>query len=460
MPASNSMVDKIPAEMINQYYYSSKNVKRSKIDTYQTTNAIYNLNSLTPGSTSTVVVPSNAGLSHFILSATLPAPAGSLTYNGLALPTGWLYNFIDNITYRYAGSSQWSATGDMLKICAAVNAGNANEKQNIIDIGGGALFTPAHFASEVNRTGACVLTIGHVSSQSGSEVPLPLDSSLLQGGPVTITITWKQFSDVFASAFRGTGGDGVAISPLPTAFSASALQVRQVLPLFRDDLLKLSGDQAYRYPIKWYQPENRSPLATPDFTVAKQATQTVNMVGIKQGDCLGVYCWITKTNTTAPGAGPTVSAGDLIKANGSTYVPMGSAIFSYAGTQLQVFQSVATSALLDVLYTDCPSFYDTANIGINIDNDNNGVYFGLVPGNSAVVSYFTHAPFSQRVEQSSGLGGSFVIQNGVGLNNGSVSVELTIADPNPVAGDAYTFHYMPYFNAALSFQGQQVDYLF
>jgi len=447
MPASNSKVDDIPAESINQYYYSSKNVKRSKIDTYQTTNAIYSLNTPTGGSTSTVVVPSNAGLSHFVLSATLP----DQVYNGLALPSGWLYRMINNITYRYAGSSQWSATGDMLKVCAVVNAGNKSESQALIDIGGNALYEPADFQIESNRTACIPLTLAHISSQSGVSTPLPLDSSLLKGGPITITITWNRLSDVFASAVQG--GDGLAISTIPNIFEESFLAVRQVLPFFRDDLLKMNGNESYMYPITWYQPENQATLQS------KTDVQSVNLVGIKQGDALGIYCWVTKSNNTAAGLGPTASAQAIINANGSTFVPVKSAQFSYAGTILQVFNSVAHAQIMDTLFNDCPSYYQTANISLNVANDNLGQYFALTANNPSSISTFLHCPFSQRIEQGSGMGTGFVIQNGVGLNNGSVGLDIAIGE-TPSAGDIYTLHYMPYFNASLAFRGDQVDYMF
>jgi hypothetical protein len=478
------MVDKIPAEMVNQYYYSSKNTKRSKINTFQTTNAIYNLNTPVPGSTSTVVVPVNAGLSHVLLSATLPEPvepvAGPvrvLTYAGLTLPAGWLYNMISEIRYQYAGSDQWTLTGDMLKICAVVNAGNARESQNIIQLGGNALFSPSQFASEINRTAVICLTLAHTSSESGNETRFPLDTSLMNA-PLTINITWKRFEDVFAQAVEISGATSAQrLSALPDKFENSFVQCRQILPMFRDDLLKMSGDQAYRYPIKWYQNENRAQLAPiaiinpggvgvngqPGTASLATATQTINMVGIKQGDCLGIYCWVTKANSTAPpspaGTGQ-ASLQNIINANGSTYIPIRSAIFSYAGTQLQVFRSVAGSALLDVLYNDCPSFYETQRIVPTSAVSADGAYFQLQQNDPARISYFVHCPFSQRIEQATGSAGGLTIQNGVSLSNGSVSVELSLFDDDPQVGDAYTFHYMPYFNSALSFQDGTLTYLF
>jgi hypothetical protein len=66
----------------------------------------------------------------------------------------------------------------------------------------------------------------------------------------------------------------------------------------------------------------------------------------------------------------------------------------------------------------------------------------------------------KRIEQATGSAGGFTIQNGVSLSNGSVTVELSLFDDDPQAGDVYTFHYMPYFNSALSFQDGTISYLF
>jgi hypothetical protein len=437
------MIDKVPAESINQYYYSSKNVKRSKVDTYQTTNGVFNLNSLTPGSTSTVVISPNAGLSHFILTASLPAVNAEpgLTYTGLALPTGWLYSMIDNITYRYAGSSQWSATGEQLRICAVSNAGNFGEAQQIINLGGNACIKATDFAG-AGLQGACVLTLAHISSQSGTEVPLPLDSSLLNGGPITITITWKRFEDVFAVTQSAPVAPDV-ISPIPKAFASSRLQVRQILPMYRDDLLKMTGDQAYRYPINFYQPENQAVLK------AVAGVQTVNLVGFKQGECRGVYCFITKKDSSVP------ANQAVIQANASTYVPISAARCSYAGTVLHDYGSLSGLALLDTLFTDSPSYFQTTNI-VATAPAAVGNYWTLSGNNPAQISYFAHFPFAQRYEQ---LSNEYVIMNGVGINNGSISLEIAIGE-NISATAEYTLHYIPYFSAALSFSGGQVDYLF
>lgn len=446
LPASSSMVDKVPAESINQFYYSSKNVKRSKVDCYQTTNAVFNLNSLTPQSTSTVVISPNAGLSHFILTATLPAPAvasnvAGLNYVGLALPTGWLYNFIDNITYRYAGSSQWSATGEQLRVSAIANAGNAGEAQRILELGGGALFTRDQFAG-ANLSASIPLTLAHISSQSGTEVPLPLDSSLLNGGPITLTITWKDFANVFAITQSGAVAPDVK-SALPSAFFSSAVQVRQILPIFRDDLLKLSGDQSYRYPITFYQPANQATLEV----VAPGNVQTVNLVGFKQGECRGVYVYITKKESDA-----TKQALNL--ANASTYVPIKRARMSYAGTVLHDYQSTASMAMLDTLYCDSPAYFQTTSI-VASNPAAVGDYWETASSPS-VISYFAHFPFGQRYEQ---LSNEYVIMNGVGINNGSIALELEVGETMSATA-TYSVNYVPYFSAALSFSGGQVEYLF
>jgi len=447
LPVQNSMVDKVPAESINQFYYSSRNTKRSKVDTYQTTNAVFSLNSLTSASTSTVVISPNSGMSHFILSASLPEPATASTvagvnYVGLALPSGWLYNFIDNITYRYAGSSQWSATGEQLRVSALVNAGNAQEAQQILNLGGQALLTRADFTGS-KLSAAIPLTLAHVSSQSGTSVPLPLDSSLLNGGPITITITWKDFSKVFARTQSAAVAPDI-ISNIPAGFFASTLQIRQIIMMFRDDQIKMGGDEAYRYPITFYQPANQVPLNT---TVV--GAQTVNLVGFKQGECRGVYCYVTKSY---PDTSPVPQA--LNRANASTYVAIKRARMSYAGTVLHDYQSRATGALLDTLYNDSPSYFQVSSIAA-ANPAALGSYW-VPAANPLAISYFSHFPFAQRAEDLTDVA---FLMNGVAINNGSIALEIEIDETfDPLA--SYVVNYVPYFSAALSFSGGQVDYLF
>jgi hypothetical protein len=447
----------IPGETVNMYYYSSKTVKKSKVQTYQTTNAIYNLNSLSSGSTSTVIIPSNAGLSHFVLSVRLPSALEfpGLTYNGLSLPANWLASFVENISYRYAGSDQWYVSGDSLRICSAVNAGNAMEKQNLISLGGATLYKKTDFSGP-NLYASIPLSLAHVSSESGSETPCPLDSSLLNGSPIQLTITWKDFSKVFGQAGTPDINGGGAPSTIPPQFKDAWVQVRQVIPLFRDDLLRLKGDEAYRYPIKFYQFENRTELTK------NVGSQTVNLVGTKQGQCLGVYVWATKQNNgdLFPGStGTTIQ--QVINANSSTYVPLKDLKISYAGTVLHDYRGPISGAIMDTLASDSPSYFQTSKIIPNLGGAGGSTGDGWVlqPNDPSAISYFTHFPFSSRVEQKTGSDGTYMITNGVGINNGSLELVLEI-DETPSLNDKYTLHYMPYFSAALEFKDSVVRYVF
>lgn len=92
----------VPAECVDEYYPSEK---RNEVQCFPTTvenRFRTDLPSLSFGSSATVVFNPMEGLQDIILTATLPAPSGTL-YTDWALPRGWLSQMIRSVGIRIGG---------------------------------------------------------------------------------------------------------------------------------------------------------------------------------------------------------------------------------------------------------------------------------------------------------------------------------------------------------------------
>jgi hypothetical protein len=429
LPVRDSQMDKVPSKETNLFYYGSENTKRSKIDTYQSTNYTFDINSKTSNSVGTCIITNQAGLSHLWVGVRLPAQ----DYTGLALGTGWGFSLVSQMTFRYGSSAPFSLSGNALRVAACVNAGNAGEKEQLMSGFGGQACAGVQIADD-NLYAYFPLTLAHVSSESGTEVRAPFPTDMLNG-PITIDIQWADFSKVFAAA------PGVVIPNI--ALAEAWVGTRQIIPIYSDDKMVLKNGQVYNYPIKFYQPPNAIPLA-------KQLTsQTVNLVGIKSGQCQGIYTWVVKSG------GATATISEINKANQNIFVPLKDVKMTYAGTVLQYMRgNGAAAAFMDTLFQDCPSYFTAAELSLNAQLDD----WSLTT--TPKISYFQHYPFIQRFEQ---LSDSCLLQNGVRVDSGSIQLDLSIneSDDDFDASANYTLYYMPWFSAALSLDaGGGCNYLF
>jgi hypothetical protein len=153
------------AQPENIYYYGSKTVKKQSIPTVQRTNFVQSLASLSGGQ-SVITISPDAGVSHLLLGLKLKAPAGDLTYEGLALGPAFAYNAIDFVQWRYGSSSLFQKSGQQLLIETIATAGSVGEANSLVSLAGNALYTPADFVDDKLYAYA-VIPLPHCGAQSG-----------------------------------------------------------------------------------------------------------------------------------------------------------------------------------------------------------------------------------------------------------------------------------------------------
>lgn len=415
--ASGSMLDKALAVASNEniYYYGSKTLKKQSIPTVQRTNFIQNLASVTGGQ-SVITISPDAGVSHIIIGLKLKAPSGDLTYTGLALPKAWAYSAIDFVQWRYGSSSMFQKSGQQMLVETIATAGNPSEANSLMDLAGNALLVPADYSGD-QLFAYAVIPLPHCGGQSGTEVPNPFPSELLNS-PINITISLKRQADLFSA-------NPVVTAPrFPDAFDEAYLQVRQVNPIDRGQLMNISPSVSYAFPTTFFQQVNSVSLSnTTD-------PQEIVLTGFRSGSCKGIHCWLIDT------------ADDV---NYNAFVLPRDMELSYAGNVIHRYKGVS-SQILDTLYTDVPSYFNNSILTPDL---------GPLTTWTAtdVISSWTHFPLQQRFEQ---LSAEFTSVSGLGIANGVMNLRLTTPSPKTT----WRLFFVPYYDVALMFNNGNCEYVF
>jgi hypothetical protein len=164
-----------PGECEDMYYPGKGN---SELQCFPSTveNRFYSgLPALTGGSTSTIIFNPDQGLSDIVLTASLPAQAGSL-YDNWALPRGWLYSLVDTIAVRIGGSSLYYFSGDQLLIDVLTDCEDSGKKKDVLELGGAECLAAADFLVASNLSAQIYVKMPFNSiSALQKTLPLPTD---------------------------------------------------------------------------------------------------------------------------------------------------------------------------------------------------------------------------------------------------------------------------------------------
>ena len=147
--------------------------------TIQNTRFVQQFATLGAGS-SVFTIPPNNGIQDIILNLEMPsntdvAPA---TLFGLALPAGWGYGLIRQVSYRYGGSSQYFLSGQQLLQLALRKCPNASSRDDLFNLGGNAAAAGAAAAGDftLRQRAAVWLPLPHcIPTAEGKLPPFPSD---------------------------------------------------------------------------------------------------------------------------------------------------------------------------------------------------------------------------------------------------------------------------------------------
>ena len=405
-----------PGECMDLYYYDGETHKKQCFPTTQNTKYVQQFANLTGGSSVFTIPPQN-GIQDVVCEFSFAALGAAA--NDLALPRGWGYALIKQVSFRYGGSSQYFLTGDQILQNALRKQTSRTSADDILTLGGNYATGAALAAGPQNA--AVVLTLPHnIPSGVGKAHPLPTDCLTQQ---VQITLELYPVSSVWSQAAGGA-------TAIPNTLASAQFQVQQVMLNNQGDALPRRVDMsvnAYAFPCEFVQQVQRIQLQN------TAASQSVVLTGFRSGEVKAIHCWLTRsTEQTA-----------AVKQPFNWYLPS-SVIMSYAGEIYARYEG-GSSPLWNLI---------NGNKAPAVDNllvvDAGG---GAIGAATPSLSQWVELPFAQTlVDEDS----HYILSHGKPITNGIVN--LDVITPSAQADWVLNVSYL--YNSTLLFSQGTADYVF
>jgi len=405
-----------PGECLDLYYYDGETSKKQCFPTTQNTRYVQQFANLTGGSSVFTIPPTN-GLQDVTVQLVIPGLAGGAGA-GLALPRGWGYALIKQVSYRYGGSSQYFLTGDQILQNALRRQPNRQASDDILSLGGNAAIDAD--LEGIDQIANVVLTLPH-STPSGVGKAHPFPSDLLtQQCQITVEIL-----PISAVVSNNSG------NPLPGAYASLAsaqFQVQQVTLNNQGDALARRVDMAtnaYAFPAEFVQQKVTIPLAN------TANSQPVVLTGFRSGEVKSIQIWLSRAGD---------STGLTINPN-YWYLP--SAVqMTYAGEIFARYDN-QISALYNLINSNKTPAVDTVFLTFG-----GGVYSA-----TPALSAWVELPFAQTMVDEDAHN---ILVHGKPITNGIVNLDVT----TPTAEADWVLNCSFVYNTTLLFSQGTVDYVF
>lgn len=410
-----------PGECVDLYYYDGETSRKQCFPTTVNTRYVQQFANLTGGSSVFTIPPQN-GIQDVVLNFIIPSLAPG-DGNGIAIPRGWGYALIKQVSFRYGGSSQYFLTGDQILQNALRKQPNRQAADDILALGGSQLTgTELEGVAPVANV---VLTLPHnIPSGVGKSHPLPTDALTQQ---VQVTVEILPLSSIVSVNAPATG----LPSGYASGLASAQFQVQQVMLNNQGDALARRVDMAtnaYAYPCEFVQQKQTIALAN------TANSQSVVLTGFRSGEVKAIHIWLTRS-------------GDATGANTGAILPnywyLPNAVqMTYAGEIFARFDSQG-SALWNLINGNKLPVVDTVLLGFNGGN------YTATPA----VSPWVELPFAQTmVDEDS----HYTLVHGKPITNGIVNLDLT----TPSAEADWQLNVSYIYNATLLFSQGSCDYVF
>lgn len=399
----------MPGEEVDTYYYGDTNCEKQAYPCVVNNKFVQQFTNLSQGTSQFVISPYQ-GVSDIVLYFQMGTNAGT---GGLALPEGWAYSLIKQVSVRYGSSAQYFFTGEQIWLQNFFDSEDAVKRDQLASLGG-----------NLSQDAACqgaqayvYLNLPHCSPRADGK-PLPLPSDLLVQ-PIVITVELNAVSSIFVpSQTAGSGGSAI------TSLASAELQVKQEMLQDSADLLARRVDMnthAYTLPLKYFpQQEVQIQLAN------TAGPQTVNLTGFRAGEVRNILLWLTRSADVA--------------AQGSHYWEQPTnVVLTYNGEIF--FRADAGSSQMWNLVTDSKS------AGVNL------VSIGAAGAPTAYLATWVDVPFAQvnlPYDKERKLVSGKPILNAV--------VNLTLNTPS--AQSDWVLHAVYIYNSSLLMSRGSAEYIF
>lgn len=404
-----------PGSVMDIYYYDADTSSKQAFPTTQNTKYVQQFANLTGGS-SVFTIPPNNGLQDVVCQFSTTAVSG-VDASGLALPRGWGYALIKQVSFRYGGSSQYFLTGDQILQNAMRKQTNRTSVDDILSLGGNSTVDQEHATSQIANI---VLTLPHnIPSAVNKANPLPTDLLTQQ---VQITVELNNVASIYS-----VQGSAVA----PSALASAQFQVQQVMLNNQSDALARRVDMAenaYAFPCEFVQQVQRISLAN------TASSQSVVLTGFRSGEVKSLQLWLTRTSDVGTGATRIV--------NPFNWYPITSVQSTYAGDVYARYEA-GSAFLWNLVNGNKTPLVD--NIVLTYSSPNYT--------ENASTSYWVELPFAQTLE---GEGQMNTLVHGKSITNGIINLDLI----TPTAQSDWVLNVSYVYNATLLFSQGTCDYVF
>ena len=419
MSSSTSVQDMVrPGTVEDIYYYDSATSKKQAFPTTQNTKFVQQFANLTGGS-SVFTIPPNNGIQDIVVTMAMNVPAQDCS--GLALPRGWGYGLIKQVSFRYGGSSQYFLDGQQILQNALRRQPSRTSADDILTLGGSALIDSE--CAGLNYA-YVVLTLPHnIPSAVNKANPLPSDALTQQ---IQVTLELNTIPSIFSVQ---TVDSHLGVPP--TSLASASFQVQQVMLNNQSDALARRVDMAenaYAFPCEFVQQLVKIPLQN------SASSQPVVLTGFRSGEVKAIHCWLTRTSDVGTGSTRVV--------NPFAWYDNAGIVMTYAGDIYARYDN-GTHNIWNLINGNKTPVVDNAFITFN-----GGAYT-----DNPSASYWTELPFAQTLE---GEGSMNTLVHGKPITNGIVNLDVT----TPTAQSDWVLNVSYIYNATLLFSQGTCDYVF
>lgn len=433
MAASHSAQDMVrPGECMDLYYYDGETSKKQCFATTQNTKYVQVFSNKSGGSSVFTIPPQN-GIQDIVLEFVAPALSGAAAdLSGIALPRGWGYALIKQVSFRYGGSSQYFLTGDQI-LQNALRKQPSRQTANDVLLLGGSYCSGAGGVTNANldvaQYAAVVLTLPHSTpSGVGKSHPLPTDLLTQQ---VQVTVELFPLNQIYSVNTGNANAKSIAAA-VPGLDDAQ-FQVQQVMFNNQSDALARRVDMAqnaYAFPCEFVQQVQRINLAS------SAAPQSVVLTGFRSGEVKAIHCWLSKSSDISGSA----AAGALN--NPFNWVLPLNIQMTYAG-DVYARYDYASSPLWNLINGNKAPTVDNVLIS----------QAGTAEAANSSLSTWVELPFAQTLVDEDA---HYILSHGKPITNGIVNLLLT----TPTARSDWVLNVSYIYNSTLLFSQGTCDYVF
>jgi hypothetical protein len=412
-----------PSEPVDLYYYDAETSKKQAFPTTQNTKYVQQFANLTGGSSVFTIPPQN-GIQDVVCTFQFNAPG--LT-TGLALPSGWGYALIRQVSFRYGGSSQYFITGQQLLQNALRCQTSRSSCDDLLNLGGNYSVGADLAVGAAPLLASIVLRLPHnVCSGVGKSHPLPTDCLTQQ---VQITVELNQ---------PGTIWTNLAGATLPSACQALAFasfQVQQVMLNNQGDALARRVDlatKAYAFPCEFVQQE----------VVLPATSSSIVLTGFRSGEVKSIEIWLTDNADTVSNS----TNGSVVDGyNPFAWYPPRSVEMLYAG-DVYARYDLGVGQLFNLINGNKSPAFDQTYIERGVGN---------LTSPRPFLAQWLSLPFAQTLVDEDA---HYILVHGKPITNGIVNLQNVEVPYVSAAG--WTLHVSYVYNTTLLFSQGTCDYVF